>query len=113
MEQSYVKLKIAEKEDRLRKEKEKKAMTPANGTAQKDGKYFLVRLDMEVQKINGLIDAAEKESRLSQLPEEGMYLLYIICCLLQKFDSLSETFFWLLGLSLFLNYCFIFLCQSL
>ena len=47
MEQSYVKLKIAEKEDRLRKEKEKKAMKPANGTAQKDGKYFLVRLDMD------------------------------------------------------------------
>ena len=78
MEQSYVKLKIAEKEDRLRKEKEKKTMKPANGTAQKDGKYFLVRLDMEVQKINGLIDAAEKETRLSQLPEEGMYYILFL-----------------------------------
>ena len=81
MEQSYVKLKIAEKEERLRKEKEKKnIMKPVNGTAQKDGKYFLVRLDMEVEKINSLIDSAEKESRLSQLPEEGKYfkVLFII-----------------------------------
>ena len=72
MEQSYVKLKIAEKEEKLRKEREKRTMKPVNGTAQKDGKYFLVRLEMEVEKINSLINSAEKDSRLAQLPEEGL-----------------------------------------
>lgn len=72
MEQSFVKLRIAEKEERLRKEKEKKNMTkPANGTAQKDGKYFLVRLEMEVEKLNSLIEKCEKDSRLSPVPEEA------------------------------------------
>lgn len=71
MEQSFVKLRIAEKEERIRKEKERKR--PDKMTSQqKDGKYFLVRLDMEIQRINGLIDAAERDSRLSQLPDEGM-----------------------------------------
>jgi len=72
MEQSFVKLKIAEKEERLRKEKEKKNnMKSANSTNQKDGKYYLVRLEMEVDKLNILIDSCEKDSRLSQIPEEA------------------------------------------
>ncbi|XP_066929362.1 disks large-associated protein 1-like isoform X1 [Clytia hemisphaerica] len=71
MEQSYVKLKIAEKEEKLRRDREKKTMKPVNGTAQKDGKYFLVRLEMEVEKINSLINSTEKDSRLAQLPDEA------------------------------------------
>lgn len=72
MEQSFVKLKIAEKEERLKKEKEKRTLKPVNHKmSQKDGKYFLVRLEMEIEKLNSLIDSAEKDSRLSQIPDEA------------------------------------------
>lgn len=76
MEESFVKLKIAEKEERIRKEKERRNSKPsANNkmtSQQKDGKYFLVRLDMEIQRIKGLIDVAERESRVSHIPDEGI-----------------------------------------
>ena len=72
MEQASVKLRIAEKEERLKKEKEKRTLKPVNQKmSQKDGKYFLVRLEMEIEKINSLIDSAEKDARLSQIPDEG------------------------------------------
>jgi len=89
MQQSYVKLKIAENEERLKKEKiEKKNINSPNGMAQKDGKYFLVRLEMEVEKINILIDTSEKDERLAQLPEEGNWctiflLFFCFICLLK------------------------------
>lgn len=74
IDQSFVKLRIAEKEERIQKEKERKITKPNRmATQQKDGKYFLVRLDMEIQRINDLIDVAERDSRLSQLTEESTY----------------------------------------
>jgi len=43
-----------------------------NGTNnQKDGKYYLVRLEMEVEKLNLLINSSERENRLAQIPEEA------------------------------------------
>ena len=41
------------------------------GGVQKDGKYYLVRLEMELEKLKSLINEAESNQRLSQIPEEG------------------------------------------
>jgi len=68
-----VKLLIAEKETNLKKMSgAKENIKPLNGTNnQKDGKYYLVRLEMEVEKLNLLINSSERENRLAQIPEEA------------------------------------------
>merc|ERR1712168_897076 len=82
MEGSFVKLKIAEKEERMEVEREKKSSLKTvvhtngggvggGGGIQKDGKYYLVRLEMELEKLKSLINEAESDQRLSQIPEEA------------------------------------------
>jgi len=79
MEGSFVKLKIAEKEERMKVDKEKKSSlkTINNGNnisaggVQKDGKYYLVRLEMELEKLKSMINEAESDQRLSQIPEDA------------------------------------------
>lgn len=81
MEGSFVKLKIAEKEERMNKEREKKSSLKTvvpngkengnTGAVQKDGKYYLVRLEMELEKLKSMINEAESNQRLSQIPEEA------------------------------------------
>lgn len=72
MEGSFVKLKIAEKEERMKIEREKKnSFKNVNGSVQKDGKYYLVRLEMELEKLKFMINEAESDQRLSQIPEEA------------------------------------------
>ena len=84
-----MKLKIAEKEEKMKVEREKKSSlkssvnTYANGGGggggggiQKDGKYYLVRLEMELEKLKSLINEAESDQRVSQIPEEGMNELF-------------------------------------
>ena len=85
MEGSFVKLKIAEKEERMKVEREKKsslksvqAHSNGGGGIQKDGKYYLVRLEMELEKLKSLINEAESDQRLSQTPEEGNSSFYNI-----------------------------------
>ncbi|XP_057292496.1 disks large-associated protein 5-like [Hydractinia symbiolongicarpus] len=71
MEESLVKLRLAELAKIRNKAEVKENMPPINGTNQKDGKYYLVRLEMEKEKLNALIDAAERDARLLDLPEEA------------------------------------------
>ena len=73
MEQSLVKLRLTENETRLKKFAEKENQKPVNGTIQKDGKYYLVRLEMEKEKIKSMIGNAEPHTRLSNIPEEGIF----------------------------------------
>ena len=72
MEESLVKLRLSELARIRNKAKSKENMQPVNGMIQKDGKYYLVRLEMEREKIKSLIDGAERDLMLAQLPEEGL-----------------------------------------
>lgn len=71
MEESLVKLRLAELAKIRNKAEVKENMPPINGTNQKDGKYYLVRLEMEKEKLNALIDVSERDARLLDLPEEA------------------------------------------
>ena len=68
-----VRLRIAEKEARLKKmAAAKEYKKPINGISNvKEGKYYLVRLEMEIEKLKSKIDESERDNRLCQLPEEG------------------------------------------
>ena len=78
MEGSMVRLRIAEKEARLKKmAAAKEYKKPINGISNvKDGKYYLVRLEMEIEKLKSKIDESERDNRLCQLPEEGKRIFF-------------------------------------
>lgn len=91
MEESLVKLRLAELAKIRNKAEVKENMPPINGTNQKDGKYYLVRLEMEKEKLNALIDASERDARLLDLPEEGEKLFIENCVVLLFFIYVGNS----------------------
>ena len=71
MEESLVKLRLSELARIKSRAEAKGRMSPTQNSTQKDGRYYLVRLEMEREKIKSMIDSAEQDARLSQVPEDG------------------------------------------
>ena len=94
MEGSFVRLKIAEKEERLKIDLEKKNQKPVNGIVQKDGKYYLVRLEMELEKLKSMINEAESDQRVLQLPEEGESSLFEESVYFIHFHTFVKGIYW-------------------
>ncbi|XP_065667108.1 disks large-associated protein 1 isoform X2 [Hydra vulgaris] len=68
MEGSIVKSLILESEKKIKKSLGNEDLKPV--VSGKDGKYYLVRLEMERENLKALSDNAEKDARLLQLTED-------------------------------------------
>ena len=66
-----MKLRIQEAESLRSSLEEKSKVRPNPGILDKDGKYYLVRLEMEIEKLKSRIDESQKDLLNEGLPEEG------------------------------------------
>jgi len=66
-----VKLRIQEAESLRSSLEEKSKVRPNPGILDKDGKYYLVRLEMEIEKLKSRIDESQKDLLNEGLPEEA------------------------------------------